>query len=295
MLGLNASPADRRLLREGRSAGPMPWVIAIMMFLTVLAAAAGLALGGAASALDAGLKGKLTIQLAEASPAIREAQVKRILTETRRLAAVESATVPEAQLAEMLRPWLGDDSLEADLPLPALIDVVLRRATAEDVALVTQTVKAAAPAARVDPHAKWLAPLAGLLDALTWLAVALVVLMAVATSAVVVLAARGAVNTHRATIDVMHLLGASDAQVAKLFQRRIALDALFGGGLGLLAGLVVMLLVGQRMRDIGSELLGSAGFSWGGWLMLFLLPLAGALLATLCARLTVLASLRKAL
>jgi cell division transport system permease protein len=296
MLGLNASPADRRLLREGRSAGPMPWVIAIMMFLTVLAAAAGLALGGAASALDAGLKGKLTIQLAEASPAIREAQVKRILTETRRLAAVESATpVPEAQLAEMLRPWLGDDSLEADLPLPALIDVVLRRATAEDVALVTQTVKAAAPAARIDPHAKWLAPLAGLLDALTWLAVALVVLMAVATSAVVVLAARGAVNTHRATIDVMHLLGASDAQVARLFQRRIALDALFGGGLGLLAGLVVMLLVGQRMRDIGSELLGSAGFSWGGWLMLFLLPLAGALLATLCARLTVLASLRKAL
>ena len=33
--------ADRRLLPEGRLAGPMPWVIAIMMFLTVLAAAAG--------------------------------------------------------------------------------------------------------------------------------------------------------------------------------------------------------------------------------------------------------------
>jgi predicted MFS family arabinose efflux permease len=34
--------AERGLLPEGRMAGPMPWVIAIMMFLTVLAAAAGL-------------------------------------------------------------------------------------------------------------------------------------------------------------------------------------------------------------------------------------------------------------
>ena len=37
--------AERGLLPEGRLAGPMPWVIAIMMFLTVLAAAAGLGLG----------------------------------------------------------------------------------------------------------------------------------------------------------------------------------------------------------------------------------------------------------
>ena len=36
--------AARGLLPEGRVAGPMPWVIAIMMFLTLLAAAAGLGL-----------------------------------------------------------------------------------------------------------------------------------------------------------------------------------------------------------------------------------------------------------
>ena len=45
--------AERGLLPEGRMAGPMPWVIAIMMFLTVLAAAAGLGLAGAAAATAA--------------------------------------------------------------------------------------------------------------------------------------------------------------------------------------------------------------------------------------------------
>ena len=54
--------ADRRLLPEGRLAGPMPWVIAIMMFLTVLAAAAGLGLGGAAVRLNAQLGSRITVQ-----------------------------------------------------------------------------------------------------------------------------------------------------------------------------------------------------------------------------------------
>ena len=47
--------ADRQLLPEGRLTGPMPWVLAIMMFLTVLAAAAGLGLGNAARSLNANI------------------------------------------------------------------------------------------------------------------------------------------------------------------------------------------------------------------------------------------------
>ena len=119
--------------------------------------------------------------------------------------------------------------------------------------------------------------------------------MMAATSAAVVLAARSALNTHRSTIDVLHLLGATDSQVATLFQRRIALDALFGGLAGLLLALVIMLLIGNRMRAIGSELLGSASLGWSGWLLIIMLPVGGALLSTLCARLTVLRALRQML
>lgn len=296
MFGLTASQAERRLLKEGRSAGPMPWVLAIMMLLTVLAAAAGLTLGGAISRLDTGLQGKLTVQVPEPSASIREAQVERIMSELRRLAAVRSAAqVPEERLVALLEPWLGADTLEADLPLPALIDVELRRATAEDVALVEETVRTAVPAARVDADAKWLTPLSGLLKSLRGLAIAVVAAMAVATAAIVVLAARAALNTHRETIEVMHLLGASDGQVAALFQRRIALDALFGGAIGLVVALLAILLIGSRARDIGSALLGDAMLGWAGWAMLLLLPVLGALLATLTARFTVLAALRKTL
>jgi cell division transport system permease protein len=68
--------ADRGLLPEGRLTGPMPWVIAIMMFLTVLAAAAGLGLTNAAKSLDADIGNRITVQIVEANPDYREAQAR---------------------------------------------------------------------------------------------------------------------------------------------------------------------------------------------------------------------------
>jgi cell division transport system permease protein len=276
--------------------GPMPWVIAIMMFLTVLAAAAGLALGTASQTLGKDLESRVTIQLVQPNPALRDMQAAQILAGLRRLSLVKSAQpVSQQELTDLLTPWLGKDGIDADLPLPLLIDVELKRTTDADIAALREIISTIASTARIDRQAQWLEPIARLLASLIWLSVALVVLMAVATSAAVVLAARGALNTHRATIDVLHLLGATDRQIAGLFQRRIALDALFGGFAGLLLAVVVLLLVGERMRDIGSELLGSAGIGWGSWIMLFMLPLAGAALSTLSARITVLRALRKML
>ena len=69
--------AERGLLPEGRIAGPMPWVIAIMMFLTVLAAAAGLGLGGAAARLDAdGGQTKIEAIAKAASLGVRSLQTR---------------------------------------------------------------------------------------------------------------------------------------------------------------------------------------------------------------------------
>ena len=82
--------AERGLLPEGRIAGPMPWVIAIMMFLTVLAAAAGLGLAGAASRLNEQIGGRITIQVVEASPRLRAAQAEAAVAALRLLHLFDS-------------------------------------------------------------------------------------------------------------------------------------------------------------------------------------------------------------
>ena len=288
--------ADRRLLPEGRLSGPMPWVIAIMMFLTVLAAAAGLGLGHAAASLDADVGNRITVQIVEANPDRRDAEAARAEVVLRDFPGVGMVRrVGEAEMEKLLEPWLGEGGLEADLPIPAMIDAELSSEAYGRLDALGRAVAAAAPSARIDENAQWLAPLASLIEALKLLALGLVLLMIGATAATVVLAARAALDTHRGTIEVLHLMGATDVQVARLFQRRIALDALFGGLIGLAAAALVLLVIGDRVGRLGSELLGSAGLPLASWLILASLPVAGVLLAMLVARTTILRALGRLL
>lgn len=292
-----AAAARHRLLPEGRVAGPMPWVIAIMMFLTVLAAAAGLGLGSAVQSVGADLAGRATVQIVEVNADLREdlsGRATRLLRKSVDVRAVHP--VDPASLADQIRPWLGQEAGSAELPIPALIDVELTPGgVAAKVKRLRDELAALSPAIRVEPHAAFLRPLGDLLAALGGLAACIVLLMALATAAIVVLAARAAHDSHRGTIDVLHLMGATDVQIARLFQRRIGLDALFGGLLGFTVALLVIILLSARLAATGSDLLAAINLPWTSWAVLAALPAGGVLLATLVARWTVLRSLGRLL
>jgi cell division transport system permease protein len=127
------------------------------------------------------------------------------------------------------------------------------------------------------------------------LTLGVVLLLLLATAATVVLSVRGALNTHRSTIEIMHMMGSTDLQAARLFQRRVALDALFGGMVGLLAAILILWLLGSRFAALEPGLLAEAGMPLYGWLLLVLIPVAVAGLAMFTARWTVLSALKKML
>ena len=287
--------SDRRVLDEVGGLRAMTWVMAIMLFLTMLAAALGLGTASAARLLDRQLAGRLTVQIVDGDPVRRDAAAQRILSAVRRLPEVARATpVDRAELTRLLRPWLGNDGADPQLPVPAMIDIDLARGDAGD-ARIAAAVRAVSPAARVDRHESWMSPVSGFMTSLTWLALALVLLMGGATAAVVMLAARAGLEAHRPTIEVMHMLGSTDLQVARLFQRRIALDATFGGIVGGIAALGVIAIVGVRLSLLGSELLSGAMLSVADWLLLVCLPIGFVLLATASARVTIVRALRRTL
>lgn len=292
-----AAAARHRLLPGGRLAGPMPWIIAIMMFVTVLAAAAGLGLGAAVQSMRADLAGRASVQVVEADAQARAALAARTLQALRAAPDVRAADpVDPVVLADQLRPWLGEEAMNGDLPVPALIDVLLTPGEAgPKIDRLRRLLADLSPKLRIEPHAAFLTPLAGLLSALGWLALGAVLLMMLATAAVVVLAARGAHDSHRGTIDVLHLMGSTDVQIARLFQRRIGLDALMGGALGFAFAILVILLIGLRLAATGSDLLAAIALPMRDWLVLVALPVAGVLLATLTARWTVLRALGRSL
>ena len=281
-----ASPAERRLLPGGRLQGPTPYVIAIMMFVMVVIAAAGLALANAAGVVAQGVENRYSVQIADG--AAKAPLAVRALGETPGVRAVRP--VPEREMRATLERWLGPAGAQADLPLPAMIDVDLQPGASPQA--VAARVAQAVPGARLVAHSAMLAPMLRAIRSLTWLAFALVLLIALATAAAVVLAARSALDANRPTIDVMHGIGATDAQVARLFQRRIALDSLTGGLAGAAAaGLVLLVIAGGRAVWV-EDFAGGPLLTTGDLLFLAALPLVGAVLATLVARLAVLRALR---
>lgn len=283
---LFASAPERRLLPGGGLRGATPWVIAIMVFVMVTISAATLSLMNVAGVVRSGVSQRYSIQLADGA-----ARQEAAAAAARAQAGVVKVTpVPASEMRATLERWLGPAGAGADLPLPAMVDVEL--APGADTMRVGKAIERAMPGARFVAHADSLAPLLNALRALSWLAGALVLMIAAATAAAVVLAARGALDTNRATIEVMHGIGATDRQVARLFQRRIAVDALSGGLVGgTTAALALLAVLGTGSGWI-AELAGGAALHRGDVILLALLPFAATLLATLVARAAVLSTLR---
>jgi cell division transport system permease protein len=285
---LFASQSERRILPGGRLRGPTPYVIAIMIFAMMIVAAAGLALANAAGVVARGAQNRYAVQLPDSS-ALRQS-----LSSVRSAPGVLSATpIPENEMRDTLERWLGPMAQSKDLPVPAMIDIEL--AAGADEAGIRARVEQAVPGARLVGQSETLAPLLHSIRVLQWLALVLVVLMAGAAAAAVVLAARGALDTHRFTIEVMHGIGATDEQVAHLFQRKIALDAMAGALAGGIGAALVLILIAGGGAALASEIAGTAPLSALDLFILALMPIAAVVLATWVARTAVLATLRRSL
>jgi cell division transport system permease protein len=285
---LFASPAERRLLGGGRLRGPTPWVIAIMSFSIVIVAAAGLALANTAGLVARSTESRYSVQVPNGSR-----NLPAVLQAVRSAPGVASAeAVPESAMRRTLEQWLGPAARTTDLPVPALINFDVRPSA--NLGAVERSVKSVAPDATITAHNAALGPLLKSLRALQWLALGLTLLLAAASASAVVLAARGALDTHRFTIEVMHGVGATDLQVTHLFQRRIAIDALLGSTAGAAVAGLVLLFLSSGATFVG-ELTGGANISPIDLLVLALIPLVLTVLATWVARTTVLAALREAL
>ncbi|MGB5722922.1 MAG: FtsX-like permease family protein [Parasphingorhabdus sp.] len=286
---------DRRLIPEGRLSGPMPWVIAIMIFLTVLAAAAGLAMTRAMGDVSDELSSRATVQIIEANPQIRSLQARAVAERLRGLPLIREVRVlPPEEIEALIEPWLGTQDLADEIPLPALIDVKLARvATEAEYQSLRSALQSIAPGGRIEPSSGYIAPVISLVRSFQWIAFGLVALLALATASAVIISARSALNTHTETIAVVHLLGGTDEQISRLFQRRIALDALFGGLIGVVGGIAIIWLISGQLAALGSGLVQSVGLDWWSWLIIAAIPILGMFLAMMTAKWTVIGALKK--
>ncbi|HET9355328.1 MAG TPA: FtsX-like permease family protein [Sphingomicrobium sp.] len=284
------SAPDSRLLPVERLHVPTVAVMAIMTFAMMIVAAAGLALANAAGIVTSGIENRYVVEL----PAAAKGELAKAVGAARSTPGVRNATpVPEAEMRQTLERWLGEAASSNDLPVPALVTVEL--VPGADPLVLAERLRAQVPSARLISERGELEPLLRSIRALQWLAIALVLLIAAASSAAIVLAARGALDTHRSTIEIMHGIGATDAQITRLFERKIALDAAAGAALGALAAAAALFVIAGAGAALAVELTASAPLSGIDLVLLVLVPVVAVALALAVARWTLLRALRATL
>ncbi len=259
-------------LRRALSDRLLPGLVAAMAFLAALALAGAVAASSLASRWREGAGAMLTVQvpdpLAPSATALASSRVDAVRALLRERPAVASAhLLGEAELAELLRPWLGaGDTLS--LPLPAVIEVRLRAGADPDephgtpdaprggaqapssgngaqAAGTPGTLAArlaqAAPGTLVERNGDWMRRLAALAWSLQACAAVALVVVAGVAAAVVAVATRAGLAARRDAIEIVHGLGATDSYIAGRFAARATLLASLGAALGALAALPVLL------------------------------------------------------
>lgn len=281
----------------------LPWLVALNVFLAVLALAGLMVIGDVASHWDRGLSGTLTVQIppvAEDDPAkaatANQARLNRSLEILRATPGIESVRpLDRKELAALMEPWLGSGDLVSELPLPALIDVRLKPDSGVNVEGLSSVLAAAVPDATIDDHKKWLDRLLLLARSVTAVAAAIVLLVGGAAITTVIFITRTGLSLHHDVIELLHLMGAQDEYVAKQFESQALALCLKGGIIGFALASITLLAIGALIGRLGSQLLPPVHLSLLQWLVLVAMPLAVALIGMMTARIIVLRSLARLL
>ena len=275
----------------------LPWLIAFMVFLVILAMAGMLVLNATAARWDKGISGTLTVQIMPGdNPEKNDDRLRKVLSILARMPEVAHyEALSDEKLLELLEPWLGVVAGARDLPLPGLVDVELKPDADLDVAAFAKRLAARVPGTSVDDHRVWLERLVNLIQTAQGLAALVVVFIILATIGTVVFTTRTGLVIHRDAIEILHLIGAQDSYVARQFAGRALALGLKGGLIGLLLALPTLFGIGALARQMDSSILPDFSLTPVHWVVLIVLPLAVAVIAMLTARLTVMKTLSRML
>jgi cell division transport system permease protein len=290
----------RRIMPNAKGAAPLDVVIAVMAFLAALALGASLIARHAAESWSEGLSGKITVQVL---PASSSATRDSLAAETDAALAVLRATpgivraapLSEQEQLKLVQPWLGAESLVAELPLPQLIDADVAPGSVLDIEALAGRLKSAAPHAVLDDHSHWIGRLRDLAQTLVWSAYGVLFLIAVATASTVAFATRAGLDAHNDMVSLLHQMGAQARFIARVFEGHYFRAALVAAGAGAATAAVAFLAAGG-LQSVGYEavpFLPPLSMEPIELLWLATVPAAAGLIALLTARISVLAALRQ--
>ncbi|KCZ97183.1 putative permease [Hyphomonas polymorpha PS728] len=277
-------------LEDAREAA-LFFVVGALCFLAALAALTAKSTYGAARAWTAEVEGEYTVSLSDAAP--QDAQAATLLVQS--IEGVSGARLlSEAEISALLEPTFGSRGLPADLPVPRLIAVTAAPEAGDIGRALTAALETAGYTAAVDSHSAWAGDVRRMLGTARMVAFAIVALLASTAIAVIAFATHAALLARRDIVDVLHIAGARDRFIARLFERRFWLLGLRAGTVGALVALasVALLIAIARSSGNRSGLLPELTLDFPDLAILVITPILAGLASRIAAGVTVMRALK---
>lgn len=287
------------VLPRDRGAAPLDFVIAVMAFLAALALGASLIADRATQGWSHGLAAKLTVQVvppdSDNAKTVLDRETDaavRVLRATPGIA--RAAPLSDAELNALVAPWVGQNGITSDIPLPRLIDASITPGEDVDVPGLVAKLKQAAPHATLDDHSRWITRLSGIADTVRYSAYGILLLIAGATAAAVSFATRAGLEAHHEMVALLHQMGARASFIARTVEWHYFTSALFAALLGTLCAALLFLGAGglERFGVDAVPFLPPLTLAWAEMPWLLFVPVATALIAWATARISVLSVVR---
>ncbi len=238
---LDPAPALGRVPRTGTTIVPkgsiagrsLVAVVAIMTFLASLTTGAAMLMVNAASDWQSDVGREVTIQVRPTPGRDTDADVNsaiEIARATRGIADVHAYSKEESE--RLIEPWLGTGLKLDELPIPRMIVVQLVPGAQPDIGALRSSLAAHVPSASLDDHRRWIERMRTMAGTVVAGGLAVLALVVAVTMLSVTFATRGAMATNRATVEVLHYVGATDSFVASQFQRHFLVLGFKGGLIG---------------------------------------------------------------
>ncbi|MEO0817944.1 MAG: FtsX-like permease family protein [Pseudomonadota bacterium] len=269
------------------------FVVCALCFLAALAALSARSSYDAARGWTAEVEGQMTIRLiGEDRRGAEEARDIALNVE-----GVQDARVLSVdEIETLLAPSFGG-GLPAGLPLPLILSVESDATLTGLPNDIEAGLSAAGIQSVVEAHETWAGDVRRTLGIVRLVALSTVVLLVATAVAVIAFATHAALLARRDIVEVLHLSGATDRFISRLFERRFWVLGLRAGAVGALFSLaaVALALSFASARGERTGLLPQLSLDPVDFLILLATPVIAALAARGAARLTVMRSLKDTL
>ena len=250
-------------------------VIAIMCFLACLTAGAVWMIKESADAWLKDIASEVTVQVEPKDKVDTDKSVLDVVAFMETQPGIRAAKPLSLEAsASLLEPWLGSSDALKALPVPRLIAIEIDRANPPDLVAVNAALAKQFKGVTLDDHRRWQQQIRAVTGSFALGGIAIFLLVAAATTAVIVSATKSAMASNRDIVEVLHFVGATDKFIAREFEKhflRLGVKAgIVGAVLAMLVFLgmpAIMILLGggavsavEMQRLIGTGSLDAAGY-----------------------------------